>query len=105
MHRFVADIVSPAVADAVGPVWGYGSGAPKDPGPWHGELRNMWTPTAVKGLWFGGGNLAQARHYSRLVALQLAARYDGVPTPVYDPAAQNKPVMSDFGGFDTRCEF
>jgi putative flavoprotein involved in K+ transport len=35
-----------------------------------------------------GGNLSQARHYSRLVALQLAARYDGLPTPVYSPHAQ-----------------
>ena len=82
MENFVAQLVSPAVAERVGRVWGYGSGAPKDPGPFVGELRNMWRPTAVDGLWFMGGNLAQARHYSRLVALQLAARYDGLPTPV-----------------------
>ena len=88
------------VADAVGPVWGYGSGAPKDPGPYLGELRNMWKPTAVQGLWFMGGNLAQARHYSRLVALQLAARYDGLATHLYrkpvhnahDPVAE--PIIS-----------
>ncbi len=43
----------------------------------------MWRPTAQPGLWFSGGNLAQARFYSRLVALQLAARYDGLATPVY----------------------
>ena len=88
MHHFVRDVVSPSVAEAVGPVWGYGSGAPKDPGPFLGELRNMWKPTRVPGLWFMGGNLSQARHYSRLVALQLAARYDGLPTPVYSPHAQ-----------------
>ena len=28
MQNFVRDIVSPSVAEAVGPVWGYGSGAP-----------------------------------------------------------------------------
>ena len=48
----------------------------KDPGPWTGELRNMWKPTNVNGLWFHGGNLAQCRHYSKFLALQLAARYD-----------------------------
>ena len=30
-----------------------------------------------------GGNLAQARHYSRYLALQLKARLERVPTPVY----------------------
>eukprot|EP00966_Prymnesium_polylepis_P076328 1769192-Prymnesium_polylepis.1 len=85
MHYFVRDVVSESVATAVGRVWGYGSGAAKDPGPFLGELRNMWKPTPVRGLWFMGGNLAQARHYSRLVALQLVARYDGLDTPVYVP--------------------
>jgi putative flavoprotein involved in K+ transport len=33
MHHFVRDIVGDATASRVGPVWGYGSGAPKDPGP------------------------------------------------------------------------
>ena len=35
----------------------------------------MWKPTNVQGLWFHGGNLAQCRHYSKFLALQLAARY------------------------------
>ena len=51
----------------------------KDPGPWTGELRNMWKPTNVDGLWFHGGNLAQCRHYSKFLALQLAARYGNKP--------------------------
>lgn len=38
MHHFVSDLVSPAVAARVGRVWGYGSGAHLDPGPWEGEL-------------------------------------------------------------------
>jgi putative flavoprotein involved in K+ transport len=84
MNEAVAGIVSREVADAVGPCWGLGSGVRGDPGPWQGELRNMWKPTAQEGLWFHGGNLALSRFYSRFVALQLKARMEGVPTPVYD---------------------
>ncbi|MGO1318665.1 MAG: flavin-containing monooxygenase [Galactobacter sp.] len=83
MNGWVADIVSPEVADTVGKVWGLGSETPKDPGPWEGEQRNMWKPTQQEGLWFHGGNLHQSRHYSLYLALQLEARYEGVPTPVY----------------------
>ena len=98
MHYFVRDVISEQVAEAVGRVWGYGSGAAKDPGPFLGELRNMWKPTAVPGLWFMGGNLAQARHYSKLVALQLAARYDGLPTPVYSPSSKHPREQKQQGG-------
>src|SRR5690606_20704006 len=66
-----------------GKVWGLGSGTAYDPGPWEGELRNMWKPTQQPGLWFHGGNLAQSRHYSQFLALQLKARQEGIPTPVY----------------------
>jgi putative flavoprotein involved in K+ transport len=83
MHETVAGIVSREAADAVGPCWGLGSGVRGDPGPWQGELRNMWKPTAVEALWFHGGNLALSRFYSRFVALQLKARMEGLPTPVY----------------------
>jgi putative flavoprotein involved in K+ transport len=83
MHETVAAIVSREAADAVGPCWGLGSGLPGDPGPWQGELRNMWKPTAVEGLWFHGGNLALSRFYSRILALQLKARAAGLPTPVW----------------------
>ena len=83
MNEFVADIVSQDVADKVGKCWGLGSGTKKDPEPWLGELRNMWKPTQQEGLWFQGGNLAQCRHYSRFLALQIKARMEGIPTPVY----------------------
>ena len=76
-------LISKQVADAVGPCWGLGSGTTRDPGPWEGELRNMWKPTAQPGLWFHGGNLAQSRHYSRYLALQLKARFEAVPMSVY----------------------
>lgn len=83
MTGWAADLISQAVADKVGPCWGMGSGTARDPGPWTGELRNMWKPTAQEGLWFHGGNLAQSRHYSRYVAIQLKARFEGIATPVY----------------------
>ncbi|TIL63489.1 flavin-containing monooxygenase [Mesorhizobium sp.] len=83
MNETVAAIVSREVADKVGPCWGIGSGTRGDPGPWQGELRNMWKPTAQEALWFHGGNLALSRFYSKYVALQIKARMEGVATPVY----------------------
>jgi putative flavoprotein involved in K+ transport len=83
MNSWLADLVSPEMADKVGKVWGLGSDTPKDPGPWEGELRNMWKPTQVPNLWFHGGNLHQSRHYSQFLSLQLKARMEGIPTPVY----------------------
>ena len=71
MNGWLADLISPEVADKVGKVWGLGSDTPKDPGPWEGELRNMWKPTQVPQLWIHGGNLHQSRHYSQFLALQL----------------------------------
>jgi putative flavoprotein involved in K+ transport len=87
MNGWIAKLVDQATADKVGKCWGLGSGTNKDPGPWEGELRNMWKPTQQPNLWMQGGNLHQNRHYSLLVALQLKARLEGVPTPVYGLAA------------------
>jgi putative flavoprotein involved in K+ transport len=83
MNGWAADLISQEVADTVGKVWGLGSDTTKDPGPWEGEQRNMWKPTQQQALWFHGGNLHQSRHYSLYLALQLKARYEGIPTPVY----------------------
>jgi putative flavoprotein involved in K+ transport len=83
MNGWVARLVSPEVADKVGKCWGLGSATTKDPGPWEGELRNMWKPSAQENMWFHGGNLHQSRHYSRYLSLQLKARMEGIPTPVY----------------------
>jgi len=83
MNGWAADLISQEVADRVGKVWGLGSDTPKDPGPWEGELRNMWKPTQQPNLWFHGGNLHQSRHYSLYLALQLKARQLGMATPVY----------------------
>lgn len=83
MNGWAADLIGQDVADKVGKVWGLGSGTTKDPGPWEGEQRNMWKPTQQENLWFHGGNLHQSRHYSLYLALQLKARHEGIPTPVY----------------------
>ena len=83
MNGWAAQLIDQDVADRVGKCWGLGSDTPKDPGPWEGELRNMWKPTQVENLWFHGGNLHQSRHYSRYLSLQLKARLEGIDTPVY----------------------
>jgi putative flavoprotein involved in K+ transport len=85
MNGWAADLISQEVADRIGKVWGLGSNTSKDPGPWEGELRNMWKPTQQEGLWLHGGNLHQSRHYSLYLALQLKARKEGLPIPVYGP--------------------
>jgi len=84
MTGWAAELISPEVAAKVGPCWGLGSGTTKDPGPWEGELRNMWKPTRQKALWFHGGNLHQSRHYSQYLALQLKARFEGIPIKVFN---------------------
>jgi putative flavoprotein involved in K+ transport len=83
MNGWAAQLISQEVADKVGKCWGLGSGTTKDPGPWEGELRNMWKPTRQEALWFHGGNLHQSRHYSQFLSLQLKARMEGLSTPVY----------------------
>src|SRR5262245_5479624 len=83
MNGWAAQLISQEVADKVGKCWGLGSNTRKDPGPWEGELRNMWKPTHQDALWFHGGNLHQSRHYSQFLALQLKARMEGIPTAVY----------------------
>ena len=58
-----------AIADRIGPVWGFDEG---------GELRNMWRPTPQPGLWFTAGSLAQCRIFSKFLALQIKAREVGL---------------------------
>lgn len=83
MNGWAAGLISQEVADKVGKCWGLGSDTTKDPGPWEGELRNMWKPTKQDALWFHGGNLHQSRHYSQFLSLQIKARMEGIDTPVY----------------------
>ena len=85
MQQWVSKLISEDVANMIGPCWGYGSGFKGDPGPWEGELRNMWKPTAQAGLWFQGGNLAQVRANSLTLGLQIKARYEGLDVKVVEP--------------------
>src|SRR5690606_26011026 len=87
-HEVVAEVVAREVADGIGACWGLGSGTRNDPGPWHGELRNMYKPVAQEDLWFQGGNLALSRFFSKFVALQIKARMESIPTPVYSTPLQ-----------------
>jgi len=83
MSTWVSKLISSDMAVKVGECWGLGSGTKYDPGPWEGELRNMWKPTACAGLWFHGGGLTQSRLYSRFLAMQLKARMEKIPISVY----------------------
>jgi putative flavoprotein involved in K+ transport len=83
LNTTAARLISPEVGAKLGPCWGLGSGTKGDPGPWEGELRNMWKPTAQEALWLHGGNLHLSRYYSKYVALQIKARQAEIPTPVF----------------------
>ncbi len=71
-EHLVAKLFGDDVADAVGPIWGFGAGQ---------ELRNMFTRTAQPGLWFIAGSLAQCRIYSKYLRLQIMAREAGLLPP------------------------
>jgi len=60
----VRKLFGDAVADRVGPIWGFGD---------EQELRNMYARTAQPGLWFIAGSFAQCRIYSKYLGLQIKA--------------------------------
>ena len=68
-QEVVRQILGSEVADKVGPIWGLDG---------DNELRNMYKPTAQKGLWFLSSGLSQARMYTLYVALQIKAREIGL---------------------------
>lgn len=65
----VRKLFGDAVADRVGPIWGFGDGF---------ELRNMYARTKQPGLWFIAGSLAQCRINSKYLALQVKAIEEGL---------------------------
>ncbi|BBN02574.1 hypothetical protein MPTK1_2g16380 [Marchantia polymorpha subsp. ruderalis] len=91
MQEFVEKLISKEAAEKVGLCWGLGSGFKGDPGPWVGELKNMYRPLPVPALWILSGGLSHCRFYSRHVALQLKARMEGIPTPVYKLVRHKEP--------------
>lgn len=62
-------IFGDAVADKVKDVWGFDE---------EGEIRTIWRKSGHKGFWFMGGNLALARWYSRMLALQIKGIEEGL---------------------------
>jgi len=63
-EALVERLFGEAVAQKLGPIWGFGDGQ---------ELRNMFARTTQPGLWFIAGSLAQCRIYSKVLALQVKA--------------------------------
>jgi len=72
LEASVEKLFGRAVAERVGPIWGFGDGQ---------ELRNMFQRTAQPGLWFIGGSFAQCRIYSKYLALQIQASEAGLLPP------------------------
>ena len=68
----VRKLFGDAIADRIGPVWGFGDGL---------ELRNMYARTKQPGLWFIAGSLAQCRINSKFLALQIKAIEEGILGP------------------------
>jgi putative flavoprotein involved in K+ transport len=64
LEHVVKKLFGDEVAARVGPIWGFGDGE---------ELRNMFTRTAQRGLWFIAGSFAQCRIYSKYLGLQIKA--------------------------------
>jgi len=84
-EALVGKLFGPAVAQRVGPVWGFGEDQ---------ELRNMFRRTPQPGLWFIAGSFAQCRIYSRYLALQIqqdliARSHRGRSTPHDRPDARS----------------
>jgi putative flavoprotein involved in K+ transport len=65
----VRKLFGDAVADRVGPIWGFGD---------QQELRNMYARTSQPGLTFIAGSLAQCRINSKYLALQIKAIEEGL---------------------------
>ena len=70
-QEMVRQILGDENAERTGITWGVDD---------DGEVRNMYRPTAQKGLWFMGGGLAQCRIYSKPLALQIKAHEEGLCT-------------------------
>jgi cation diffusion facilitator CzcD-associated flavoprotein CzcO len=65
----VRQLLGDAVADKVGPIWGFDE---------NGTMANMWQKTPQEGLWIMGGALMEARFHSRFLAVQITAELRGI---------------------------
>jgi cation diffusion facilitator CzcD-associated flavoprotein CzcO len=64
-----------AVADKVGPVWGFDDNY---------IMRNVWQRTAQEHLWLMGGSLLDCRLYSRFLSLLIKSELAGIALPEID---------------------
>ncbi len=64
MRESARQLLGDTVADRCSPVWGLDD---------EGELRTIWRRSGHDRFWFMGGNLQQARTYSKFLALQIKA--------------------------------
>jgi putative flavoprotein involved in K+ transport len=71
MRESARRLLGDKVADRARPVWGLDD---------EGELRTIWRRSGHDRLWFMGGNLQQARTYSKFLALQIKADQEGLLT-------------------------
>jgi cation diffusion facilitator CzcD-associated flavoprotein CzcO len=62
-------ILGDEAADRMSDAWGFDA---------EGEMRAVWRRSGHPGAWLMGGNLAMARFYSRIVALQIKALLEGL---------------------------
>jgi cation diffusion facilitator CzcD-associated flavoprotein CzcO len=69
MRTTARTILGDELADKVGDIWGWDE---------EGEMKGIWRDSGHHGFWFHGGNLAICRYNSRLVALQIKARLEGL---------------------------
>lgn len=69
MRSEARSIFGDELADRVNNVWGYDE---------EGEFRTMWRSSGHPGFWFMGGNLAFCRYYSKLLALQIKGKEEGL---------------------------
>ena len=84
MNGWAADLISPGGRRP----GRQGAGAsartpPRTPARGRASSATCGSRPSRRRLWFHGGNLHQSRHYSLYLALQLKARMEGIPTPVY----------------------
>jgi putative flavoprotein involved in K+ transport len=81
----VRKLFGAAVAERVGPIWGFGEGD---------ELRNMYVRTGQPGLWFIAGGLAQCRINSKYLGLQIKACELGLISPGLAAAARPRELAA-----------
>jgi len=63
--------VDPDISSKVDRIWGVNG---------EGYMPSAWRPSGHEGLWFGIGNFAKSRYFSRLLAIQIKALEEGIVT-------------------------